>query len=192
MKNLFLLPTEKPTWLHKSILTDVLRKSSSCINDMKQAQGMNIYITNSEEIKEGDWFLQTTYEGIFKCSDAKIEYIYFNVDNYEPIAYCKKIILTTDPSLAPDVQKIDDTFLEWFVNNPSCEEIKVNKLCYGALSGFADAGYKIIIPKEEPKQERMYSEEIIDILDNVRYWETCPNKYKVIIEEWFEQFKKKA
>ena len=41
------------------------------------------------------------------------------------------------------------------------------------------------------QQERMYSEEIIDILDNVRYWETCPNSYKVIIERFIEQFKKK-
>lgn len=41
------------------------------------------------------------------------------------------------------------------------------------------------------QQERMYSEEIIDILDNVRYWETCPNSYKVIIERFIEQNKKK-
>jgi len=41
------------------------------------------------------------------------------------------------------------------------------------------------------QQERSYSEEIIDILDNVRYWETCPNSYKVIIERFIEQFKKK-
>jgi hypothetical protein len=32
--------------------------------------------------------------------------------------------------------------------------------------------------------ERMYSEEIIDILDNVRYWETCPDEYKVIIKKY--------
>ncbi len=41
------------------------------------------------------------------------------------------------------------------------------------------------------QQERSYSEEIIDVLDNVRYWETCPDKYKIIIEEWLKQFKKK-
>lgn len=38
--------------------------------------------------------------------------------------------------------------------------------------------------------ERMYSEEIINILDNVRYWETCPDDYKVIIESFLEQYKK--
>jgi len=46
--------------------------------------------------------------------------------------------------------------------------------------------------EDRDKQDKnKYSEEIIDILDNVRYWETCPNKYKVIIQEWFEQFIKK-
>ena len=44
---------------------------------------------------------------------------------------------------------------------------------------------------EVKEQERSYSEEIVDILDNVRYWETCPDKYKIIIEEWLKQFKKK-
>jgi hypothetical protein len=48
------------------------------------------------------------------------------------------------------VQAIDDEFLEWFVKNPSCEEVEVVKTApirpFGSL-------YKIIIPKEEPKQE---------------------------------------
>ena len=48
-----------------------------------------------------------------------------------------------------------------------------------------------ILPSLFSQQERSYSEEIIDILDNVRYWETCPDKYKIIIEEWLKQFKKK-
>jgi hypothetical protein len=43
----------------------------------------------------------------------------------------------------------------------------------------------------EWQQERMYSEKIIDILDNVRYWETCPDEYKVIIEKFIEQNKNK-
>jgi flavorubredoxin len=39
--------------------------------------------------------------------------------------YCK-IILTTDGDLIKDgVQSIDDEFLEWFVENPSCEEVEV-------------------------------------------------------------------
>jgi hypothetical protein len=44
---------------------------------------------------------------------------------------------------------------------------------------------------QQEQNENKYSEEIIDILDNVRYWETCPDNYKVIIEKFIEQFKKK-
>jgi hypothetical protein len=68
---------------------------------------------------------------------------------------CKKIILTTDIDLIKDgVQGIDDDFLEWFVKNPSCEFVRaiqtneVTQLVHGN-----NAHYKIIIPKEEPKQE---------------------------------------
>jgi hypothetical protein len=43
---------------------------------------------------------------------------------------------------------------------------------------------------QQEQDKNKYSEEIIDILDNVRYWETCPDEYKVIIEKFIKQFKK--
>jgi hypothetical protein len=40
-----------------------------------------------------------------------------------------KIILTTDQDLIKDgVQAIDDEFLEWFVNNTSCEEVEIKTI----------------------------------------------------------------
>jgi hypothetical protein len=62
----------------------------------------------------------------------------------------KEILLSTDDLLIKDgIQAIDDEFLEWFVKNPSCEEVEVEKdYCYGNLEHF---DYKIIIPKEKPK-----------------------------------------
>jgi isopropylmalate/homocitrate/citramalate synthase len=45
--------------------------------------------------------------------------------------------------------------------------------------------------KEIEKQQQVYNKEIVYILDNVRYWETCPDNYKVIIEKFIEQFKNK-
>ena len=74
----------------------------------------------------------------------------------------QKIILTTDQDLIKDgVQAIDDDFLEWFVKNPSCEEVEVaktNKL----IDNYADKDedkwevkYHIYFPKEEPKQETL-------------------------------------
>lgn len=40
------------------------------------------------------------------------------------------------------------------------------------------------------QQKQMYSDEIINILDNIRYWDTCPNDYLLIIEQFLEQLKK--
>ncbi len=75
----------------------------------------------------------------------------------------KKIILTTDQDLIKDgVQAIDDDFLEWFVKNPSCEEVEVEDFPmtekYNSKGEYVHRSYwiyKIIIPKEEPKQETL-------------------------------------
>jgi parallel beta-helix repeat protein len=77
--------------------------------------------------------------------------------------YLTKIILTTDTDLIKDgVQETPDEFLEWFVKNPSCEEVEVKKECCGQcderLCEVYDTGigwnknntfYEIIIPKEK-------------------------------------------
>jgi hypothetical protein len=113
----------------------------------------NIYITSDEEIKEGDWFISLYSNSIQR--ELKLDWT-LNKDAY------KKIILTTDQDLIKDgVQAIDDTFLEWFVKNPSCEEVEVaktNKL----IDNYADKDedkwevkYHIYLPKEEPKQETL-------------------------------------
>jgi hypothetical protein len=78
----------------------------------------------------------------------------------------KKIILTTDQDLINDgVQAIDDDFLQWFVNNPSCEEVEIVKTApirpFGSL-------YKIIILKEEPKHKgkELTTEEVMESRSN--------------------------
>ena len=115
--------------------------------------GKELFITSDEEIKKGDWVLNPIYKTVYKW--IKNSDIYFDrID-------AKKIILTTNDQLIKDgVQAIDDEFLEWFVKNPSCESVEVeNKKLF---DGFLDPEYgsskwrfeyKIIIPKEEPKQE---------------------------------------
>jgi hypothetical protein len=119
----------------------------------------NIYITSDEKIKEGDWHLSFLRDK-------------FEVINYLPNGgYRKeclgkevcKIILTTDFRLSPDVQKIDDEFVEWFVNNPSCEVIQVEKSFHWDNGVYE---YEIIIPKEEPKkvltEEDIFNQKDID------------------------------
>jgi hypothetical protein len=148
----------------------------------------NIYITSDEEIKEGDWFLEK----------AGRQYpIHWNdVDKLN--RHCKKIILTTDP-LLDGVQPIDDEFLQWFVKNPSCENIPIIMTTVSKESTYkTNIGFESW-RKEEPSQDkRMYSEEeVLEILEHhTKYLETFIYQYidKNDMEEnkiWFNQFKKK-
>ena len=144
MKNLHVLPTNKPTGIFKSgnnLLFSIMNKVRTI------HEGFHIYITSSEQIKDGDWFYNPFINEIqINC----------NSDG------CKKIILTTDIDLIADgVQTIDDEFLQWFVKNPKCEMVGVTLKDGGCLEKaitVPNSFYKIIIPnlevwKEEPKQE---------------------------------------
>ena len=145
MKNVQVIPTPNPSRLVKFFTNKFhLCKEILPIHDEEQYQ--NISITNDEEIKDGDWFL-TDDKRVEKCAP-----------DWRAREWHKKIILTTDQDLIKDgVQAIDDEFLEWFVKNPSCEEVEVfNQDVYSM--GKWDRRYKIIIPKEEPKHPRVLSE----------------------------------
>jgi hypothetical protein len=141
MKNIHLLPTEKPSRLTK--INDELffgknereMLSEPSLNIVAQ----HIYITSDEEIKEGDWGL------------SKLNEIILFGRSYNEKFY-KKIILTTDQDLIADgVQGIDDEFLEWFVKNPGCESVELKKgFEDGTAWGYNFLDYKIIIPQEEP------------------------------------------
>ena len=141
MKNLHLIPTDKPSRVYKHLgreLKHTVRyfeqKGLLCINQ-------NIYITSDEEIKEGDWCYAILSKQVFKNANPNLK----SEDK-------KKIILTTDQDLIADgVQAIDDTFLEWFVKNPSCDNVEVDKNWNYPLDKSWE--YKLrIIPQEEPKQ----------------------------------------
>jgi hypothetical protein len=147
-KNIYLIPTDKPSKLCIDNSCNELNYSEIEGLNSKHITNQNIYITSDEEIKEGDWVYCRTENRVLisNVSYSKLD------DRF-------KIILTTDFRLAPDVQKIDDEFLEWFVKNPSCEEVEVDcwtirtkdKVVYEPPL----KDYKIIIPQEEPKQEEL-------------------------------------
>jgi len=122
MKNIHILPTDKPI---KNV-GDLVKDKYGDIHIFTKNDGkeygktttkINIYITNDEEIKERDWFIFGVNESVLRMLEAACK---------ANIKYngAKKIILTTDQDLIKDgVQAIDDEFLEWFVQNPSCEEV---------------------------------------------------------------------
>jgi hypothetical protein len=165
MKNIHILPTDKPSRLRyfsgKLELMYLIPKKSDIIFQ-------NIYITSDEEIKEGDYcisHLNVIDEG--KIHNTQTIFNPKTKEDLIALQSCKKIILTTDQDLIKDgVQPIDDTFLEWFVKNPSCEEVEVEtetksiQLPQQQLSENSYSldfrwinkqVYKIIIPQEEPK-----------------------------------------
>ena len=142
MKNVHIIPTDKPSRLHLGnsglVLCD-LNYSSNTINSQ------HIYITSDEEIKMDDWYLDDTNsvrQAITEC-----ESYWTHRKKYQ------KIILTDNKDLIKDgvVQAIDDAFIEWFVKNQSCEEVEI-QCRYNFYVGQDLTHYKIIIPKEEPKQ----------------------------------------
>ena len=157
MKNIHILPTEKPSRLFlnkvnkKLLLEDISNPNLKKL--LPSGSYQNIYITSDEEIKYNEYYLG---------EDNHI-YCLVSTVNYNG----KKIILTTNPELSPDVgvtfgvgvHKIPDEFLEWFVKNPTCEEVEVIKVCStgrkcdGKGKNCNMAKLKIIIPKEEQKQD---------------------------------------
>jgi hypothetical protein len=173
MKNIYLIPTDKPSRLIKNSNENTL---NLCIQTLPLDEEIycypqNINITSDVEIKGFDW-----------CYD-KVLNIVFQTDNHTDFNYVNqtdnvfKIILTTDPQLiANGIQEIDDEFLQWYVKNPSCEYVEVNeKLIIIQDKPLVQhqgnkpivvphrINYKIIIPKEEPvnpnNQEVMFHEE---------------------------------
>ena len=160
MKNLHLLPTDKPSRLYKSKITQDVFISDNRSQHGDATYNVNIYITSDEEIKEGKWCYNSINNNIYKKEIDKLSF-----------AYEYKIILTTDQDLINDgVQKIADDFLEWFVKNPSCESVEIRKEMYipqsnGKISDgkitheiSLDSSqntlpyYKLIIPKESKQK----------------------------------------
>ena len=143
MKNIHILSTNKPSRLIQAeddelMLLNELYENTYNINK-------HIYITSDERPNTNEYYIIDGIHEVLKNDSLKF------IDNN-----CKKIILTTDKDLINDgVQEIDDEFLEWFVKNTSCEEVKV-ELHIGNIRWLHSKNiYKIIIPKEEHKQETL-------------------------------------
>ena len=140
MKNIHVIPTDKETRLYLSNYGKELNLASH--PKTLYTTGQHIYITSDEEIKEGDWAY------VFRGGTHRVEKAIHN-----DLQTWKKIILTTDQDLINDgVQAIDDEFLEWYVKNPSCEEVEVKRVANGTSNHKLTYEYKIIIQKEEQKQ----------------------------------------
>ncbi len=202
MKNIHILQTDKPSRFYKNEISELGFLSEKLTNTDSFCVSYNIYITSDEEIKEGDW--------IFDIVTKKNEIAKFNHNDLK--RDWKKIILTTDQDLIKDgVQAIDDEFLEWFVKNPSCEEVEVEMnqgryFDYGGNVHITNA-YKIIIPKQETLEEvaeRYSANELSQLgfingakwqeqetIEEVFEWLTTNNYLTDLKETLIENFKNK-
>lgn len=144
MKNIHVLPTDKPSRLRYNSFdkTYQLCEFPKYHTDIKSTY--DIHITSDEEIKERDWVITPNPQKPLEKVTKETYLPHYNKK--------KKIILTTDQDLIKDgVQAIDDEFLEWFVKNPSCEEIEVNYDSFEKTGTISVWEYEIIIPREKPK-----------------------------------------
>ncbi len=163
------------------------------------ALNQQIYITTDEEIKEGDFFLYDETTIRYKTNGTAYhggDLCHISGNRRYPVSESKKIILTTDQDLINyGVQAIDDEFLEGFIKNASCEEVETFIDTMGCslenCNGNPCVNYKIIIPKEEPKQETTYS---YDEARQIAYLAYCLGQLEEPTENkfngWIQQFKK--
>lgn len=126
MKNVFLLPTDKPSRLYHHGISELSFTKKNCIWE----EGRHLYITCDEDIEEGDWFMYTKGGQCEMTSrvDSNIDVL----NNLREHGQLYKIVLTTDSELIDDeVQEVSDEILQWIIENPSCEEVEV---FYGLFS----------------------------------------------------------
>ena len=149
MKNIHILPTNKPSRVFNTNKGEYHFREHYVPDTIQTCKNHNIYITSDEEISRDTkpcWCLDD--------KDNSVNYYQGALPLHNYIGY-KKIILTTEQDLIADgVQAIDNKFLEWFVKNPTCEEVEI-QCRYNFYIGQNLTHYKVIIPKEEPKQETL-------------------------------------
>ena len=184
MKNIHILPTDKPSRLIK----DIWKKTFSLVENFNtnhtDFKAHHIYITSDEKFNRDEYV--TDGVEVIKATPKLVD-AQGLVDRRD----WKKIILTTDGDLIKDgVQDIDDEFLEWFVKNPSCEEIEVDYGFFtpsgrqvdpmGILQNHSKCvwKYKIIIPKEETLEEDLMME-----VPMAQYPKILKHEFKVVTTE---------
>jgi hypothetical protein len=188
MKNLHLLPTLQPSrlWLDKNNNKLHLDIESYGVNNQ------NIYITDHNyEFNQG-WYFNTSpaiNKAVFVENEVLIN---LRIMYGEKPSHLEKIVITNDKYLIADlVQPIDDTFLQWFVKNPSCERIETMKIDEEWI-------YNADVPKEEHKLQNYFEvlnntpeeikQEVAQMLDGLEHEQKLIEEAKKLWEKsiaWF-------
>lgn len=160
-KNIFLLSTDKPSRLSFDFDENqyYLQEEPSFWEHQDLVENRNIYITNSEKFKKDEYI--TDGIKVIKATPKVVD-----AQGLVNRRKWNKIILTDNKDLIKDgVQPLPEDFLQWFIKNPSCEFVEVEKyhgvktaiVEISAVSGNDDYNwkgkgdfrdYKIIIPSK--------------------------------------------
>jgi hypothetical protein len=157
MKNIYLLPTDKPSRLYyHSDLKQLVLTNKTMLREFVINQ--NIYITSDSKFVRDEYI--TDGIEVMKATPKLVD-AQGLVDRRD----WKKILMTTDPELINDgVHPIGEEFLKWFVENPTCIKVEVVYGLFNPMGRQVDPNdlgqnhskcvwkYKIITTKEEQKQ----------------------------------------
>ena len=157
MKNIFLIPTDKPSRLYyHSDLKQLVLTNKTMLREFVINQ--NIYITSNSKFVRDEYI--TDGIEVMKATPKLVD-AQGLVDRRD----WKKILMTTDPELIKDgVHPIGEDFLKWFVENPTCIKVEVVYGLFNPMGRQVDPNdlgqnhskcvwkYKIITTKEEQKQ----------------------------------------
>ena len=174
MKNIFLIPTSMESRLWRDLDSNKLtfeNLSKPNSNECTKCSNEYVYITSDEKFIRDEYI--TDGLEVIKASPKLV-----NAQGLVDRRNWKKIIITNDLELIKDgIQEIDDEFLRWFVNNPSCDLVlvrdkpKVKAVVKGLGIKNFNNGYKIILPKDEQKQhliDMMKGDEELGLYDESR------------------------
>ncbi len=166
MKNIFILPAKsfksKLAMYRNKEYTELhgVGELAFCKDDIGWSElwrPLELYVTSEEALKPGDWYINTFLALLQQEPEIHAKKSDFVAHKKDPLfKYCKKIVLTTDSDLIKDaIQAIDNEFLEWFVQNLSCEKVEIKHIIKEYVDdqdayGYDASYYTIAIPKKEP------------------------------------------
>mgnify|MGYP003499703809 CR=1 FL=1 len=176
MKNIFVLPSKYVSKLYFYRGNFALSKKGTY--GTPEITPHNIYITNSEKPKNGDYIVDVEDGSIGKVINDKDEHNfeiqYSNgkglscvaKDCQEQVKYpIAKIVICSDPELIKNgVQEVPEYFLKWFIVGKNPIEYVEIKPHLESLDTMKNS-YEIIIP--QPKQETI--EEVANVTREVAY-----------------------
>ena len=134
----------------------------------------HLYFTNDEEIKEGDWFINTNFQKIYQANSENSK----NIIEFGPHPEIRKIISSTDPKLCIEcTYKGDDkckslpqpseAFIKAYCEQGGIDEVDVE---YERVSAFEQRGLpsrlKINILKVDPVHNTITTHRIVEKVYN--------------------------